>query len=148
MDKGTGWRHTERYGKKKHAGGQENPETTGPKINTREWIEKCVTEAVVMGWGPEKCGACAYWPECQKLDGVCPELQRMPTPRWTADFTAAVDVYFKAISMSGRDFNGMPQLNMLEFVMGHEDMVIEDKGLFFTYIRELHRAMIETARGK
>ena len=87
---------------------------------------------------------CAYYPECQQPTGVCIETQRMPTPHWNFEFTMAVEIYFKTIQLSGCDFNGIPQLTMLEFVMEHTECELDDDEMFIYLILELHHGMIST----
>lgn len=66
----------------------------------------------------------------------------MPKPEWNYDFTMAVEIYSKAVQLSGCDFNGMPQLTKLEFVLDFVDCEIDDKEMFLTYIIELHHGTI------
>jgi len=65
----------------------------------------------------------------------------MPTPHWTNDFTAAVDIYSRTIQFSGADMNGMPQLTKLEFILEHSDYEIDNENEFMMFLNELHFAM-------
>ncbi len=62
----------------------------------------------------------------------------MLKPEWNYDFTMAVEIYSKAVQLSGCDFNGMPQLTKLEFVLDMVDCEIDDKERFMTYLTEIH----------
>lgn len=88
------------------------------------------------------CGGCDGFPNCRLPKGKCNQLQRAPTPRWNADFAAAVEIYYKAIRLSGCDMNGIPQLTMLQTVLDHSDYEIEDDTAFFEYIDALHNMAI------
>jgi hypothetical protein len=125
-----------------------NPDSKKKDIDREPDIDlrKCISEAVVMHWKPERCEGCDYYPSCQKPGGVCVEIQRAPTPHWNITFTAAVEIYFKAVRLSGRDMNGYPTLDMLDFILKHEDYEIENKERFMHYITEIHMGFLETLK--
>ena len=95
-----------------------------------------------MGFRPSMCDGCKYFPECRLPDGRCKMLQNALTPRWTVDFTAAVEIYYRTVALSGCDMNGKPQLTMLQFVMEHTDYEIDDDAAFLDYISALHNMTI------
>jgi hypothetical protein len=79
--------------------------------------------------------------------GVCVEIQRLPTPRWSEDFTAAVMVYHRTVALSGSDANGFPQLTKLEFVLDSEEFEVSDRAEFIGFIEALHNETIRKLAG-
>jgi hypothetical protein len=47
-------------------------------------------------------------------------------------------VYLETVSLSGTDINGMPTLDMLDFVMKFRDYEIDSKDQFLDYLAALH----------
>ncbi len=52
-------------------------------------------------------------------------------------------MYREAVRFSGYDFNGNPQLTMLEFVMAHMDGDMTDKATLLKYIGALHSTNLQ-----
>lgn len=92
---------------------------------------------MVLHWHPDKCGGCEYVKQCHET-GKCPVNQRLERPYWTNDFIVAVEVYRIATQLSGVDFNGYPQLTLIDFVIQMNDFAVENKSDFLEYVAALH----------